>query len=317
MFHVRRRPADTQPRRRKKKPLGISNGGGSMTADREGPVLIEITHSGDGGRRLKLTTEPVEVGSANTNALQLFGPSIQPRHCLISLHEGVCTVTPLHADGLTFVNGHHITQPTILHVRTINRLASGKEKKLELMTRDESFISHTHAGDSDSFEHFSFPECLLSLWINKRKSTLLVLIFSASVYTDFLIRVWFFYTRNVFLSLIYRTDPWWCLDAQLHIASSTCQPTDAITWRFRNRNWTRRICMKSEYATLFIIGFDGCYVPFHHKLSRGCLNARVQVGLLVTRVMRFWSNCRLIDQSESIEGNWVAFVNDIIEWKTD
>lgn len=116
MFHVRRRPADPQPRRRKKKPLGISNGGGNMTTEREGPVLIEITHSGDGGRRLKLTTEPVEVGSANTNALQLFGPSIQPRHCLISLHEGVCTVTPLHADGLTFVNGHHITQPTILHV---------------------------------------------------------------------------------------------------------------------------------------------------------------------------------------------------------
>lgn len=117
MFHVRRRPAESsQPRRRKKKPLGISNGGGNMTAEREGPVLIEITHSGDGGRRLKLTTEPVEVGSANTNALQLFGPSIQPRHCLISLHEGVCTVTPLHADGLTFVNGHHITQPTILHV---------------------------------------------------------------------------------------------------------------------------------------------------------------------------------------------------------
>ncbi|CAO1424821.1 unnamed protein product [Diamesa hyperborea] len=116
MFHVRRRPADqTQPRRRKKKPLGIQNGSSNITSEREGPVLIEITHSGDGGRRLKLTSEPVEVGSANTNALQLFGPSIQPRHCLISLHEGVCTVTPLHADGLTFVNGHHITQPTILH----------------------------------------------------------------------------------------------------------------------------------------------------------------------------------------------------------
>lgn len=140
MFHVRRRPADTQPRRRKKKPLGVSNGGNSVSGDREGPMLIEITHSGDGGRRVKLTTEPIEVsvrrlwpytylktshfllpivlqvGSANTNALQLFGPSIQARHCLISLYDGVCTVTPLHADALTFVNGHHITQPTILHV---------------------------------------------------------------------------------------------------------------------------------------------------------------------------------------------------------
>ncbi|XP_055526190.1 afadin isoform X3 [Wyeomyia smithii] len=115
MFHVRRRPADSQTRRRKKKPLGVSNGGGNLSGDREGPMLIEITHSGDGGRRVKLGSEPIEVGSANTNALQLFGPSIQARHCLISLHDGVCTVTPLHADGTTFVNGHHIQQPTILH----------------------------------------------------------------------------------------------------------------------------------------------------------------------------------------------------------
>uniref|UniRef100_A0A8D8ERS4 Afadin n=1 Tax=Culex pipiens TaxID=7175 RepID=A0A8D8ERS4_CULPI len=116
MFHVRRRPADSQPRRRKKKPLGVSNGSGNLSGDREGPMLIEITHSGDGGRRVKLGSEPIEVGSANTNALQLFGPSIQARHCLISMHDGVCTVTPLHADGTTFVNGHHIQQPTILHV---------------------------------------------------------------------------------------------------------------------------------------------------------------------------------------------------------
>lgn len=62
MFHVRRRPADSQPRRRKKKPLGISNGGNNMSIDREGPVLVEITHSGDGGRRIKLSSEPIEVG---------------------------------------------------------------------------------------------------------------------------------------------------------------------------------------------------------------------------------------------------------------
>lgn len=117
MFHVRRRPpADTQPRRRKKKPLGVANGNNSASLEREGPMLVEVTHSGDGGRRVKLSAEPIEVGSANTNTLQMFGPLIQPRHCLISLHEGICTVTPLHPDALTFVNGHHITQPTILHV---------------------------------------------------------------------------------------------------------------------------------------------------------------------------------------------------------
>ena len=62
MFHVRRRPADSQPRRRKKKPLGVSNGCNNVSVEREGPMLVEITHSGDGGRRVKLSSEPVEVG---------------------------------------------------------------------------------------------------------------------------------------------------------------------------------------------------------------------------------------------------------------
>lgn len=61
MFHVRRRPADSQPRRRKKKPLGVSNGGNSVSGDREGPTLLEITHSGDGGRRIKMGSDPIEV----------------------------------------------------------------------------------------------------------------------------------------------------------------------------------------------------------------------------------------------------------------
>lgn len=65
MFHVRRRPADSQPasqRRRKKKPLGVSNGGNGVgSLDREGPTLLEITHSGDAGRRVKLSAEPIEV----------------------------------------------------------------------------------------------------------------------------------------------------------------------------------------------------------------------------------------------------------------
>lgn len=61
MFHVRRRPADSQPRRRKKKPLGVSNGSNNVMMDREGPTLVEITHNGDGGRRVKLGVEPIEV----------------------------------------------------------------------------------------------------------------------------------------------------------------------------------------------------------------------------------------------------------------
>lgn len=61
MFHVRRRPADSQPRRRKKKPLGAANGANNMSQDREGPMLVEVTHSGDGGRRIKLGSDPIEV----------------------------------------------------------------------------------------------------------------------------------------------------------------------------------------------------------------------------------------------------------------
>lgn len=78
MFHVRRRPADSQQRRRKKKPSGLSNGSHSSISgtEREGPCLIEVTHSGDGGRRVKLTSEPLEVST------------IAPTTTGIGLHTG-------------------------------------------------------------------------------------------------------------------------------------------------------------------------------------------------------------------------------------
>lgn len=72
MFHVRRRPADSQQRRRKKKPSGLSNGSSSLSGtEREGPCLIELTHNGDVGRRVKLTSEPIEVGIAGTKAIDI------------------------------------------------------------------------------------------------------------------------------------------------------------------------------------------------------------------------------------------------------
>lgn len=59
MFHVRRRPADSQPRRRKKKA------GATGTNGRPGnePVLIETTPDAtplENGRRLRVT-EAIEV----------------------------------------------------------------------------------------------------------------------------------------------------------------------------------------------------------------------------------------------------------------
>lgn len=73
MFHVRRRPADSQPRRRKKKPLGASNGANNISQDREGPMLVEVTHSGDGGRRIKLNNDPIEVSTFSKVVFIKFG----------------------------------------------------------------------------------------------------------------------------------------------------------------------------------------------------------------------------------------------------
>ncbi|KAL0840571.1 hypothetical protein ABMA28_015785 [Loxostege sticticalis] len=108
MFHVRRRPADAQPRRRKKKPGGVGGGGRPGTE----PALVEVAPDGatlENGRRLRIT-DVVEVGSGNGTALQLYGPSIQPRHCVVAPGDGGgYTVTPLHADAHVYLNGRRVT----------------------------------------------------------------------------------------------------------------------------------------------------------------------------------------------------------------
>ncbi|XP_041976702.1 uncharacterized protein LOC121731364 [Aricia agestis] len=106
MFHVRRRPSDAQPRRRKKKSGGAA--GGRPGSE---PALLEVTPDGaplENGRRVRVT-DIVEVGSGNGTALQLYGPSIQPRHCVVAAAEGGgYTVTPLHADAHVYVNGRRV-----------------------------------------------------------------------------------------------------------------------------------------------------------------------------------------------------------------
>ncbi|XP_022118959.2 afadin isoform X3 [Pieris rapae] len=111
MFHVRRRPSEGQPRRRKKKPSG-----GAGARPGTDPMLIEVTPDGtalENGRRLRVA-DVVEVGSVNGTALQLYGPSIQPRHCVLAPTEGGHSVTPLHADAQVYVNGRRVTHTTRL-----------------------------------------------------------------------------------------------------------------------------------------------------------------------------------------------------------
>lgn len=60
MFHVRRRPADVQPRRRKKKVGGTGAAGGRPGNE---PMLVEMSPDGsslENGRRLRIT-DVIEV----------------------------------------------------------------------------------------------------------------------------------------------------------------------------------------------------------------------------------------------------------------
>ncbi|XP_044268481.1 afadin isoform X2 [Tribolium madens] len=122
MFHVRRRPADCAPRKRKKKPGALGTNTTNPRDVRDAvPLLVELgpdgsaPHPGDTARTIRLTNDVMEVGSANGIALQLYGPHIQPRHCVITNADGVTSLTPCHADAHTYVNGQRIHQTTILN----------------------------------------------------------------------------------------------------------------------------------------------------------------------------------------------------------
>ncbi|CAL4163959.1 unnamed protein product, partial [Meganyctiphanes norvegica] len=99
MFHVRRRPADHGPRKRKKKPIKV---GEEHQRSRDPhflpdklPFLVEIgpdgSELGGSGRQHQLHLNVTEVGtdhSTHTGGqnLQLYGPNLQPRHCVIAHH---------------------------------------------------------------------------------------------------------------------------------------------------------------------------------------------------------------------------------------
>lgn len=77
---------------------------------------------GGAAKRHRLHPNVTEVGcernSSQTQSqyLQLFGPNILPRHCVIANTEGIVTVTPCSRDSETYVNGQRIYETTILRV---------------------------------------------------------------------------------------------------------------------------------------------------------------------------------------------------------
>lgn len=80
MFHVRRRPADCAPRKRKKKPgaLGAATSSTRETRSDLVPILVELgpdgsaPHPGDTAKTIRLNNEVMEV-----NILQLFYKHVQ------------------------------------------------------------------------------------------------------------------------------------------------------------------------------------------------------------------------------------------------
>ncbi|KAM7294708.1 afadin [Ixodes scapularis] len=140
-FHIRRRPADYQPRKRKKKPSshggvelpgptspqGLPQGNPQGVVPQGGfrcgslydrlPFLLAVhPDGGQPGPRHRILLNMTEVGSApsGTQCLQLQGPGIHPRHCVIAHTEGVVTVTPSHQEAEIYLDGCRVYDTTIL-----------------------------------------------------------------------------------------------------------------------------------------------------------------------------------------------------------
>ncbi|XP_047986370.1 uncharacterized protein LOC125226430 [Leguminivora glycinivorella] len=158
MFHVRRRPAESQPRRRKKKTAGCGAGcgaGGSSARPGCEPVLVELAPDGaalENGRRVRITGDMLEVGSGNGTALQLYGPSIQPRHCVVASGEaGGYIVTPLHADAHVYVNGRRAVAPHSLPLQHGCLLKFGRVSTFRFVDPNQENLLNRNLSQSQHF----------------------------------------------------------------------------------------------------------------------------------------------------------------------
>ncbi|TRY77377.1 hypothetical protein TCAL_03845 [Tigriopus californicus] len=131
-FHVRPKPSDFFPRKRKKKPMYQGGAVSDSVLPRNDdlamnsvPFLVETNPDGSenlrGGAPFKfpIPTNVTKVGSdpAIQNAQSLLlppGPFIFPQHCVLAHTEGIVTVTPSHRDAETYVGNQRIIETTIL-----------------------------------------------------------------------------------------------------------------------------------------------------------------------------------------------------------
>lgn len=129
MFHVRRRPNDYVPRKRKKKPAGKWSELDHRYEDERLPFLVELNPDGTDipngtGVRHRLQPNVTEVGSERpigpqsdqAQTLTLTGSTVMPKHCVIAFTDNIVTLTPWSRDAHTYVNNQRIHQTTILQV---------------------------------------------------------------------------------------------------------------------------------------------------------------------------------------------------------
>ncbi|KAH9425593.1 Mllt4p [Dermatophagoides pteronyssinus] len=185
-FHIRRRPPDFQPRRRKKKIGnqmiesigGVANAASAgdeycestTTANKMLPYLVEVDPDGNEifrqgviPKRHYLNTSILEIGTdvdviaekssnPNLSTLQLYGPSIQPHHCTIANTDGIIIVTPSNREAEVFINGTKIYETTVLKPGMLVRF--GKLSTFKFV--DENLLKrHSQISAGPSVGHHS------------------------------------------------------------------------------------------------------------------------------------------------------------------
>ncbi|XP_041420405.1 afadin isoform X6 [Xenopus laevis] len=127
VFQLKRRPTDSILKQNRK-----HDGKSGKSKDRTDhyslslspdklPYLVELSADGSDSRdkpklyRLQPSVTEVGTEKFQDNSIQLFGPGIQHHHCDLNNMDGVVTVTPRRIDADTYVDGHRISETTMLH----------------------------------------------------------------------------------------------------------------------------------------------------------------------------------------------------------
>ncbi|XP_077977276.1 uncharacterized protein LOC144432854 isoform X2 [Glandiceps talaboti] len=138
MFQLKRRPPGYQPRKKrnkKSKSKGQESDSswayGDMTPVQQDklPYLVELSPDGADIREYRpqvhrIQPQMTEVGSERSSSgqfIQLFSPTIRPRHCVLTNLDGAVTVTPASPDGETFINNQRVYETTLLTHGTVLR----------------------------------------------------------------------------------------------------------------------------------------------------------------------------------------------------